>query len=260
MKNLRIYGNKPFTIVVVHGGPGTPGEMAPIARELSTILGVIEPLQTKDSLIGQANELKEVLETNADLPVTLIGHSWGAMLSFILTGKFPNLVKKLILIGSGVYQEEYAEKIMKTRIERLSIEEKEEFFSIINSIDNSNNLNKNRLFSRIGELITKADSYDPITLDLEVLEIQYEINQKVWNDAKKLRISGELLELGKNINIPVVAIHGDYDPHPIEGIKEPLSRVLKNFKIHLLDKCGHTPWIERERRDKFFKILKEELK
>lgn len=260
MKNLRIYGEKPFTIAVVHGGPGTPGEMAPVARELSTSWGVIEPLQTKDSLIGQVNELKSVLETNADLPITLIGHSWGAMLSFILTGKFPNLVKKLILIGSGVYQEEFAKKIMETRIKRLSNEEKEEFFSIINSIDNSDNLNKDQLFSRIGELITKADSYNPMTLDTEVLEIQYEINQKVWSDAKEFRISGELLEIGKNINIPVVAIHGVYDPHPIEGVKGPLSKVLRNFKIHLLDKCGHTPWIERERRDKFFKILKEELK
>ncbi|MHA2061833.1 MAG: alpha/beta fold hydrolase, partial [Candidatus Sifarchaeia archaeon] len=37
MKNLRIYGNKPFNIAVLHGGPGAPGEMAPVARELSSV-------------------------------------------------------------------------------------------------------------------------------------------------------------------------------------------------------------------------------
>lgn len=33
MKNLRKYGNAPFNIAVIHGGPGVPGEVAPVARE-----------------------------------------------------------------------------------------------------------------------------------------------------------------------------------------------------------------------------------
>lgn len=32
MKNLRKYGKSPFSIAVLHGGPGTPGEMALVAR------------------------------------------------------------------------------------------------------------------------------------------------------------------------------------------------------------------------------------
>lgn len=81
MKNLRIYGNKPFNIAVIHGGPGVPGEMAPIAQELSAVRGILEPLQTATSLKGQVQELQTVLKENGDLPVTLIGWSWGAMLS-----------------------------------------------------------------------------------------------------------------------------------------------------------------------------------
>ena len=53
MENLRIYGRKPYAIAVVHGGPGAPGSIAPVARELSKDMGVLEPLQTKDSLEGQ---------------------------------------------------------------------------------------------------------------------------------------------------------------------------------------------------------------
>ena len=60
MKNLRKYGHSPYTVAVVHGGPGAPGEMAPVARELSSITGVLEPLQTKYSLEGQVQELREV--------------------------------------------------------------------------------------------------------------------------------------------------------------------------------------------------------
>ncbi|MBA7555919.1 hypothetical protein ES705_48612 [subsurface metagenome] len=135
MKNLRTYGNKPFKITVVHGGPGAPGEMAPVARELSSIRGVLEPLQTAASLEGQVEELHTVLEENAELPVILIGWSWGAMLSFIFAAKFPSSVMKLILISSGVYEEEYAVSITPTRLSRLSEEERAEMLSLMESLN-----------------------------------------------------------------------------------------------------------------------------
>jgi hypothetical protein len=62
VKNLRKYGNKPFNVAVIHGGPGAPGEMAPVARELSSVRGILEPLQTAATLEGQVQELKAVLE------------------------------------------------------------------------------------------------------------------------------------------------------------------------------------------------------
>ena len=71
--NLRTYGAAPFQVAVIHGGPGAPGGMAPVARELSANRGVLEPLQTATSLEGQVQELKTVLKDHSDLPVTLIG-------------------------------------------------------------------------------------------------------------------------------------------------------------------------------------------
>ncbi len=53
MKNLRKYGKAPFKVAVIHGGPGAPGEMAPVARELSSVSGVLEPLQTATTIEGQ---------------------------------------------------------------------------------------------------------------------------------------------------------------------------------------------------------------
>jgi pimeloyl-ACP methyl ester carboxylesterase len=105
MENLRKYGKSPFSIVVVHGGPGAAGEMAPVAHELSFGSGVLEPIQTAASLEGQAEELKTVLENEGGLPVTLIGFSWGAWLSFIVAARYPTIIKKLILVGSGPYEE-----------------------------------------------------------------------------------------------------------------------------------------------------------
>ena len=226
MKNLRIYGNKPFNVTVIHGGPGAPGEMAPIARELCSAKGVLEPLQTAISLKGQVQELHTVLKENGDLPVTLIGWSWGAMLSFIFTAQYPSFVAKLILIGSGAYEEKHAAGIMEARLSRLSEEERAEAIALMETLNNPAVGNKNTPMAQLGKLISKADSYDPLPHGSEVLECRYDIYQNVWNQARELRRSGELLELGKKIQCPVVAIHGDYDPHHYQGIKDPLSRIL----------------------------------
>ncbi len=99
MKNLRTYGKAPFSVVVIHGGPSAPGHMAPVAWELSQDWGGLEPLQTAISLEGQILELRTVLIVNGDLPVTLIGSSWGAMLGFIFSTRYSEFVKKLILSG-----------------------------------------------------------------------------------------------------------------------------------------------------------------
>jgi pimeloyl-ACP methyl ester carboxylesterase len=259
VKNLRNYGHKPYAVAVIHGGPGAPGEMAPVARELASITGVLEPLQTKDSLEEQVAELCDVLEKNGDLPVTLIGFSWGAWLSFIMTARYPSLVKKLILIGSGAFEQKYARNIVADRLNRLSEVERVEVFSLAETLNNPATGDKNTPMKRLGELFSKADSYDPLPHESEALEFSYDINQSVWNEAEEFRIRGELLRLGSQIRCPVVAIHGDYDPHLAEGVREPLSRVLKDFRFILLEKCGHEPWLERFAKDKFYEILRREL-
>jgi pimeloyl-ACP methyl ester carboxylesterase len=260
MNNLRRYGQAPFTVAVIHGGPGAPGSMAPVARELSAEWGVLEPLQTATSLEGQIQELRAVLETNGELPVTLIGSSWGAMLSFMLAARYPEFVRKLILIGSGMYEEQYAARIEETRLSRLSEEDRREVQALEEALNDPGVPDKDAILVRVGDLDTRADAYDPFTLDTEGLGVQYEIFQRVWQEAQDLRASGRLLELGKRIQCPVVAIHGDYDPHPVDGVQRPLSSVLKDFRFIVLEHCGHLPWIEREARDEFYHILKAELR
>lgn len=120
---------------------------------------------------------------------------------------------------------------------------------------------KDSLLERLGKLAFFADSYDPLepAPEDEPVQIQGEIFQGVWETAAELRMSGELLKKGKWIRCPVVAIHGDYDPHPAEGVREPLSRVLYDFRFVLLENCGHTPWLERQARSSFFEVLQREL-
>jgi len=274
MTGPRRYGNSPFSACVIHGGPGAGGEMAEVARELCTGRGILEPLQTAHSLQGQVEELKGLLKESADLPVTLIGFSWGAWLSFILAARYPSMVKGLVLIGGGPFQEEYVPSIMQTRLSRLSQCEKDQMRSIFAILDgqNSSDCEKNRALARMGELFSKTDAFDPIdsinpvgaikhkSADLDLItQCQANIYQSVWKEASHLRQTGELLQLGKKILCPVVAIHGDWDPHPAKGVREPLQAVLKSFQFIVLEDCGHRPWIEKRAKDKFYAILRELL-
>lgn len=68
-----------------------------------------------------------------------------------------------------------------------------------------------------------------------------------------------MLENADKIKCPVTAIHGDYDPHPADGVEKPLSQKLSDFKMIRIEKCGHKPWQEKYARDKFYEILREEL-
>ena len=61
--NLRRHGEPPFTVVVVHGGPGAGGEMAPVARSLAARRGVLEPIQTADTLSRVITDFRMVILT-----------------------------------------------------------------------------------------------------------------------------------------------------------------------------------------------------
>jgi pimeloyl-ACP methyl ester carboxylesterase len=259
--------------------------MAEVAEELSSEQGVLEPLQTGRSIRAQVEELKSQLQEHANQPTTLIGFSWGAWLSLILAAQYPDLVSRLILIGSGPIEQKYAHRIMETRLSRLSEAEREEAICIIEALDNPNDavgeekkMELNAGLARIGELFRRTDSFDPVECestqfdliaddsvpsepgcDEPIVECNSGIYQAVWREASLLRQTGELLELCKKVRCPVIAIHGDYDPHPAEGVREPLQTVLKSFQFVLLENCGHKPWIEKRARGKFYNILGEVL-
>ena len=111
---MRTYRNPPFSVAVIHGGPGAAGEMTPVARELSADRGVLEPLQTAATLRGQIDELRAGLEAHGDLPIVLVGFSWGAWLSYLLAAEYPLLVKKLVLVSSGPFDQRLASEVRQS--------------------------------------------------------------------------------------------------------------------------------------------------
>ncbi len=267
MLELRTHGDAPYTVAVVHGGPGAPGSVAPVARALADRWGVLEPFQTAATLEGQAHELRGVLAAHGAVPVALVGWSWGALLSFITAARYPELVKRLILVSSGVFDARYAPQIMQTRLSRLADAERDELARLqqVLDADYGTVAARDAALARIGELFkTCSDSYDLLPEQDDASEgvssgMQLAIHRRVWDDAEALRARGDLIELGRRIQCPVVVLHGDHDPHPLEGVRAPLTQVVPGLRVHLLERCGHYPWLERHARDAFFELLRAEL-
>jgi pimeloyl-ACP methyl ester carboxylesterase len=255
---MRKYGRAPFDVVVVHGGPGAGGEMAPVARKLAHHRGVLEPIQRAVSLRGQIEELSRVINREAAQPVVLVGFSWGAWLSFLLAADHPESVKKLVLIASGPFDAKYAHGIGEARRRRLDDRQRTELIRLEQALGDPRADRQDTLLRRLGELVEIADAYArPLrrTRAADEMVFNSDIFRSVWPQAAALRESGRLLTRAADIRCPVVAIHGDHDPHPAEGVERPLSAVIDDFEFHCLQHCGHKPWIEPEAREAFFRLL-----
>jgi pimeloyl-ACP methyl ester carboxylesterase len=257
---VRTYGEKPYRAALIHGGPGAPGYMAPVARVLSESFGVMEPLQSKDSLDGQIKELREQLNSYTNQPITLVGSSWGAILVLFVAAQDKTNINKIILVGSGVFDAVNSAKIMPLRLSRLSDEERKRYEQIQENLNNASTKAKNSLMEEWGNLLDSSDMYDPLLAENEVIEVQHNIFSGVWADYVTCRDKpGYLKSEFSKIDIPVVVIHGDYDPHPIEGIRPFLVDCLADVSFYILPQCGHYPWHEKQAREEFFEILLREI-
>jgi pimeloyl-ACP methyl ester carboxylesterase len=253
---VREHGEAPFAVAVLHGGPGLPGSVRSLAERLSWSQGVLEPFQHAGSLDGQVDELATTLEGYAEPPVTVVGWSWGAMLGYVLASRHPELVAKLVLVASAAFDEEAAATITRTRIARLDGTDRSEAERLRRRLAGSADV---RIARRYAALMQKADSYEPMAVEPELDAWQPRVNRQVWADAVALRKNGELLELGRAITCPVLAVHGDHDPHPAEAVEKPLAAVLADFRFVLLEQCGHIPWLETYAVEPFYDLLEAEL-
>ena len=206
MRLIRKYGNEPYRIGLLHGGPGASGEMKPVAERLSTEFGVIELLQTEKTVNGQIEELHRQLISVSDFPFILIGYSWGAWLGFLFASRYPKLISKLILIGAGSFNKKYNKDLMTVRLDRLSQDYKKEALGLIQKINSGDS----DTLKRFGELMTIADSYDYQPIENEMIYLDMDIFKSVWQEASKLRDNNDLIDCADEIKCPVIAIHGEF--------------------------------------------------
>jgi pimeloyl-ACP methyl ester carboxylesterase len=58
------------------------------------------------------------------------------------------------------------------------------------------------------------------------------------------------------IKVPVLMLHGTFDPHPGRLIVASLKPYLPQIEYHEWEQCGHYPWLERAVHGDFFSVLR----
>ena len=167
----------------------------------------MEPLQTAKSVQGQIEELDQQLKRYVSAPVVLVGHSWGAWLAALYAAAHPRLVKHLVLVGTGPFEEAYVPQILQRRMDNLTMEDAENFRQTLNELKRGNGA----AMERLGMLVEKADNVCVIpgeTKKQDVLPADGTVYQAVWPEAEQLRRKGELINAIRKITVPITILHG----------------------------------------------------
>lgn len=226
----REYGQPPFQAIVLHGGPGAPGCAAGLCRGVfEQGVPVLEHLQIAHTIDGLIDEVFSLMNRYSLEGTILIGHSFGTWLALLFAHEHPTRVQKLILTGCAPLEARYLQDIIRVRETRK-----------MQGID--------------------TDSYAELPgSGGDMLYFNEEQHKALMAEASALRESGELLNRALQVTCPVIALHGAYDPHPVDGIRVPLQNRLPRFRLTVLKQCGHDPWKEMYARETFFDLIRREF-
>ena len=255
---VREYGDRGPQVILLHGGPGGPGYMAPVGRALSRSFRVLEPMQRRSggdplTVAQHVADLSELIETRCsgtgDLP-SLVGSSWGAMLALAYAAENPEPPLSIVLIGCGTFDAESRSRYKTTVDSRMTPEVRARLDRLKTEVADSD-----ERFRQQGEAVLPLYCFDPVTTDLELLDADRLGNRDTWDDMVRLQEEGIYPATFTRITAPVLMIHGDHDPHPGPMTRALLEKHLPALVYHELARCGHYPWLERYARDEFFEVL-----
>jgi pimeloyl-ACP methyl ester carboxylesterase len=246
-------------VVVLHGGPGAPGSVATLAAALTDEgFAAAEPWQRRSGGGEPLTVERHVADLAAvvDGPTHVVGWSWGAMLGLSFAAAHPEVVRSLVLVGCGTYDEESRAAYERRMQERLGadgrarMDELRARLAAVSSPDEADTI----LAAR-GRLAGHAMDYDAITDDTDLPPADANGHEETWADVLRLQAEGTEPAAFAAITAPVLMLHGDTDPHPGPSTRDVLQRYVPQLEYVELARCGHTPWLERHARADFLTHL-----
>lgn len=247
-------------MVLVHGGPGAPGYLAPVARRLAGSFRVLEPMQRRSGPVAltvarHVEDLAELIATRcAGEPPALVGHSWGAMLALAFAAARPRDARCLVLIGCGTF-DPGARRRLRARIDQEMDERlRRRLASLAAEIPDPD-----ERLRATAELLLPLYSHDPVTTTLDVEGCDAKAYEESWEDMIRLQSEKVYPDAFQAIRAPVLMLHGSRDPHPGDEVRASLETHLPQLQYHVWPRCGHYPWIERAVGEEFFEMLESWL-
>lgn len=251
--HFRRYGDHGPIVYLLHGGPGAPGYLAPVARGLAKFCRIVEPFQRRSgsaplTVKRHTEDLHLLISEQSPSESTIIvGHSWGAMLALAFAAQHPECVSSLVLIGCGTFDLASRQRMAEIRESRMTEEMRERRARFLKRFPDPN-----ARLRAMGSLYQRIDSVDLLTHRDETAEFDARGNEETWSDMLRLQAEGFYPAAFASISAPILMLHGADDPHPGPMIRDSLLLHLPQLQYHEFADCGHYPWLERAAHDKFF--------
>lgn len=181
------------------------------------------------SVGGLEKHVQKFIEYKNFNNIHLLGNSLGGHVGLVHVLKHPERIKSLILTGSsGLFENGMGDTYPK-RGDYEYIKKK-----------------------------TEVTFYDPAVATKELVDEVYDIvNQRIKAikviALAKSAIRNNLGDELKDIKIPTLLIWGNNDTITPPFVGKEFNKLIPNSELHLIDKCGHAPMMERP--DEFNEIL-----
>ncbi len=178
---------------------------------------------------GLQKHVHKFIELKGYTNIHLLGNSLGGHVGLVHVLKHPERIKSLILTGSsGLFENGMGDTYPK-RGDYEYIRKK-----------------------------TEVTFYDPAVATKELVDEVYDIvNQRIKAikviALAKSAIRNNLGDELQEIKIPTLLIWGNNDTITPPFVGKEFNRLIPNSELHLIDKCGHAPMMERP--DEFNEIL-----
>ncbi len=257
---LHRYGKDGPTLILVHGGPGAPGGLAPVGRELAAEFRVLEPWQRSSggevlTVARHVEDLQALLEQECpgERPV-LLGASWGAMLVLAHAAAYPEAVGPLVLVGCGSF-----DPLSRARLRAIIAERLGESMEALQARLASEFADADSRLAALADALMPVYQFDSPPGSDEMGPVDANGHVETWADMMRLQDDGIYPAAFAAIRSPVLMLHGAFDPHPGRMIHDSLAPILPRLEYREWEQCGHEPWRERRVQKEFFALLRSWL-
>jgi proline iminopeptidase len=274
----RVAGSGPDTLVVIHGGPGLSiYYLAPDLESLTEKYTVIYYDQRSAGrstmVIDSASlhidrylaDLEEVRRYFGIDRMTLLGHSWGAVLGARYVRAYPDNVELLIMVSPGPIRYDPYDAMFFPRVTAWMDSTLRDEMESLHKKFVSGEGDILAVCHEFTDLFKRGYFYDPFDLETfgrmrgDICSAPEPALRNTWTvNALTLQSIGEWdwRDDYQDIDIPVHVITGMRDVFPVENFQE-WEAAFPNSQLVLLERAGHYPHVERP--EKFFRQIWEIL-
>ena len=259
-------------ILLLSGGPGiSSNQLLELSQRLSEnykcilfdqrATGRSHTFPMDSTTINLNQSIKDInllLQRENIKKITIIGHSWGAMLAMSYAIKYPGYTAKLVVIGPGPLALSEFGVIEDNIFSRANKEEKIFMKQAEDSM--AHHSASRELLRAYSKIYIRFFLFDSMKVDSLAEILKKATQNNIMQDLMMRDLSRINYNLKPNISklqMPFLVICGRQDP---VGLFSTISiqELNKKAKISWIEKSGHFPWLEQP--DGFYSELLAFLK